>query len=104
MADKTWKAFERTVAKHMGSTRVGPMGTDTNDVHHDIFAIECKYRKSMPNWLFEAMKQADKKDGRTPVTFLREKGNLNKDVVVMYANDFYEYFGSRKDETCQLES
>ena len=94
MADKSWKKFERDVAKKMGGERIGPSGTDTNDVSHDSFAIECKYRKSIPKLLTDGLKQADKLDLRTPVLFIKEKGkDASRDMVCMWADDFYNWFG-----------
>lgn len=94
--NKPWKVFERTVAKYMGGKRVGPSGVDTNDVSHESFAIECKYRSKIPSLIKEGLEQADKKDKRTPLLFIREKCSP-KDVVCMWAKDFYEWFGVKNE-------
>ena len=50
--DKTWKVFEREVARFFGSTRTplsGGNGKQTrSDTLHPVLFIECKYRKSFP--------------------------------------------------------
>lgn len=92
MPDKPWKAFERDVAKKLGGERIGPSGTDTNDVAHDVWAVECKYRKTIPKLLKDGLHQADKGDHKTPILFIKEKGSP-KNVVVMWANDFFDWFG-----------
>lgn len=94
MGNRPWKEFERNVAKGMGGTRVGPSGVDTNDVSHEHFAIECKYRKDFPQWIKDGLAQADKGDGRTPILFLREKrAKKTEDIVCVWASDFYDWFG-----------
>lgn len=90
--NKPWKVFERHIASKLGGKRIGPSGVDTNDVAHDVWAIECKYRKNIPFLLKEGLDQADKGDNRTPILFIREKGSP-KDVVVMWGKDFFDWFG-----------
>lgn len=90
--DKPWKKHERDVAKNMGTKRIGPTGVDTNDVEHEDWAIECKYRKTIPKLIKEGLSQADKSDDKTPILFIRERGK-KKDVVCMWARDFYDWFG-----------
>lgn len=97
MPDKPWKAFEREVAKKMGGVRMGPTGRMTNDVDHEHFAIECKYRKAIPGFLLAGIKQAEinsSSPNKTPILFLKKpRSNLKDDMVVMRASDFYDWFG-----------
>lgn len=100
--NKPWKEWEREVARRMGGRRIGPSGVDTNDVEHEEFAIECKYRKTLPSWLKDALRQADKGDDRTPVVFAREKHGKH-DMAIMRAKDFFDWFGIKEEkdiETC----
>jgi len=97
VADKSWKAFERTVAEKMGGRRIGPSGVNTNDVEHAVWAIECKYKSKIPDWILDALIQANKGDGRTPIVFVRPKALKEKDVVMMWAKDFYEWFGVKHE-------
>jgi hypothetical protein len=48
-----WKNFERKVAEITGGKRIPINGRKQLDVKHPIFGIECKYRKSLPDWLFK---------------------------------------------------
>jgi hypothetical protein len=70
--DKTWKAFERDVAKFFGGTRVGGMGDNLKrqscDVYTDSLLIECKLRKEWPtpaqikDWLHTVIARAAKEE------------------------------------------
>jgi len=61
------------------------------DVSSDMFSIECKYRKSIPLWIKDAMEQAvassqmDNSSNKTkvPVVFLKEKQKKLKDTLVI---------------------
>jgi len=68
MGNTTWKNCERRVAERVGSKREGPKGESTYDViASDEFTvdgrklgIEVKYRRSVPQWLVDFLKQAVK--------------------------------------------
>lgn len=79
---------------------MGPTGRTTNDVDHPVFAIECKYLKKIPAWLIKAMNQAkiNSSDAhKTPVVFLKRPKTLkDQDLVCMYADDFYDWFGVKE--------
>ena len=78
MTDKAWKAFERKVADITGGKRIPVNGRAELDVSHPHLGIECKYRSSLPAWLFKrAWEQAtkgSKKQGLTPVICVKGKG------------------------------
>lgn len=77
--DKTWKKIERKVADILGGVRVPVTGRqrgDAPDVLHRLWSIEVKHRKALPEWLFDAMEQAEesKKSAQTPIVILHQKG------------------------------
>ena len=99
--DKTWKKFERWVASFLTeigdeSARVPVSGRsrgDSPDVTSDILSIECKYRKTIPHWIKDAMSQAiaSSRDNKTPVVFLKESGSPYNDTLIIFrAIDFKE--------------
>lgn len=97
----TWKQHERRTAAKLGGKRTGNRGTNTNDVEHDRFAIECKHRKTLPAWLHDAMRQAIANDsaGKMPIVVLHELGQRsNNDLVVLRMRDFMTCFA---DETVE---
>tara|TARA_B100001179_G_C18588160_1_gene403301 strand:- start:447 stop:821 length:375 start_codon:yes stop_codon:yes gene_type:complete len=51
--DMNWKRFERRVAEISGGKRIPVNGRKELDVKHPYLGIECKYRKTLPDWLFK---------------------------------------------------
>ena len=51
--DMNWKRFERRVAEISGGKRIPVNGRKELDVKHPYLGIECKYRKTLPGWLFK---------------------------------------------------
>lgn len=102
MTDKAWKRTERRVAAFFGGRRVpitGRIRGDAPDVAHEWLAIECKERRELPDWLLEAMRQAEAsaRDGQLPIAVLHERGSeLSRSLVVVRAGDFREWFGNEK--------
>jgi len=79
MMDKTWKRIERRVAELLGGVRVPVSGRqrgDSPDVMHPVFSIEVKHREKLPEWLFDAMQQADasNRGDQIPLVILHQKG------------------------------
>lgn len=89
MADKSWKRAEREVARLLTRTcpacghvtqprRVPVTGRnrgDAPDVTDPDLSIEVKHRKSLPDWLHDAMEQAEAavtSEGQLPVVVLHE--------------------------------
>lgn len=68
MADKIWKVVERRVGEILGlprgSQRVGARGDSSFDVIAPIevdgrqLGVEVKYRRAIPEWIFDAVAQA----------------------------------------------
>ena len=54
MADKSWKAFERRLAKRVGGRRIPVTGErDGADVVAPAFVYQCKLRRGLPSYLRE---------------------------------------------------
>lgn len=87
--DKLWKAFERRAAKFVGGERVPITGRQRGsapDIEHSWLSIECKYRKSVPEWIKDAMRQAvaSARPRQMPVVILGEKGADIKDALFIF--------------------
>ncbi len=88
MADKSWKALERRVAKFFGCTRSGPgqktvrnkTGSDTT--HEDLY-IEIKQRSriAVVTLLKEVFWEATK-ENKTPVVVFQQKGDTGFYILV----------------------
>ena len=98
---KDWKKAERRVAELFGGRRVPVSGRtrgDTPDVEHPTLAIEVKSRKQLPNWLEDAIRQAEAsaKDGQLPVAVLHQDGRKYRDsFVVCRLGNFAGYLQER---------
>ncbi|MBA7712890.1 hypothetical protein ES703_121881 [subsurface metagenome] len=72
MADKAWKAFERRVAKSLGTVRTPLSGissrhTSSDTLHPDLY-VECKMRKrSLVHTLFTLASKQAKVERKIPV-------------------------------------
>lgn len=94
MADKTWKATERKIAKLLGGNRVPITGRtrgETPDIEHELLSLEVKHRKKLPDWLHDAMEQAvaSKRGEQLPVVVLHENGKRHEDdFVCIKLSDF----------------
>ena len=76
--DKTWKAFERRVARRTGGERIPVSDRRTPlDVKHPYLGIECKYRKKISKFIKDAMAQAIRGSGEDliPTVILGEYNN-----------------------------
>ena len=79
MADKTWKAFERRVARFFNSERNALSGGNSkvtrSDTPHPELFIECKQRKRFAAVrLWDDTKRLATHENKTPVVCLSEKG------------------------------
>ena len=91
-----WKDTEREVARRLGGHRLGATGKATEDVATEAFAVEGKFRKTIPEWIKDAMSQAvgAARDGRTPICVLHEKGKRHDgDYVLLRLRDFEDLYG-----------
>ena len=101
MPDKTWKEAERQVARRFGTERTGPLGEEWPDAVSQAYSIEVKHRRQLPQWLKEAVAQAQE-NGRLraphhlPIVVLHEYGGEYDDclVIVPTLAQFVEWFGT----------
>ena len=97
-----WKSTERRLAAMCGGERVPITGRQRGsapDIAHEWLSIEVKDRKSVPEWLKDAMRQAQasKRGEQLPIVILHEKGMRMTDCMVLVKwGDFLEWFGDDK--------
>ena len=86
----TWKHCERMVAKLLGGERTGCNGESRRDVEHPRWSVEVKHRKTLPEWLHSAMRQAElEAEHRVPIVVLHEMGlTYEKSYVIIRMDDF----------------
>lgn len=96
MPDRSWKACERAIAALVGGERVPVTGRargDQPDIHHPAYAFEIKHRKSIPDWLKDALAQAlaSRRDEQLPIVVLHEAGKRHTtDLVLMRFADWLQ--------------
>jgi hypothetical protein len=88
MARSSWKRVEREIAQRVGGKRVPVSGRargDAPDVEHPRLAIEVKHRQKLPEWLLDALDQAEKSAilDQIPVVVLHEAGQRYDDSLVL---------------------
>ena len=94
-----WKNFERRVAAKVGGRRIPITGRAGVDIDHPTLDIECKYRKSLPAWLFkDAWRQANEGTGIPLIAV----GEFDKSQIycILSLDDFISIFnqGEEVDE------
>lgn len=87
---QTWKNLEKETARKLNGQRVGVTGQSNEDVNHDRFAIECKYRASLSfkKWYDQAKGYA-KGTNKIPLLVCKEK-NQQGSFVILSLDDFVE--------------
>ncbi len=87
-ARRRGKDGERRAAKRLGGQRTGYLPGQP-DVTTSRFAVECKERPSLPQWLVDAMAQAKttSRNGRLGLVIIHQKGK-RESIVVMALTDF----------------
>lgn len=104
MGTGNWKAVEREIANILGGERVPVTGRQRGsapDVKHPVFAVEVKKRKTLPEWLHDAMRQAvaSVRGEQLPIVVLHQKYLGHKgDFVVIRLQDFQEWYGDVPQE------
>lgn len=99
MGDTAWKKAERQIAKKFQTERCGPLGDFCPDAISESYAIEVKNRTHLPNWLQDALDQAQRNGGKyapdhLPIVVLHEKGQWYDHCIVMVRlKEFIEWFG-----------
>ena len=96
MTNPAWKRTERRIAALLGGRRVPVTGRqrgDVPDIAHDQLSIEVKHRASIPQWLCEAIEQAQASatPAQIPIAVIHQHGKPYADaLVVMTLADFTE--------------
>ncbi len=99
--DKTWKRAEREIADILGGQRnpvSGRQRGDKADIQHTFLSPEVKHRKKLPDWLLDALSQAEasKRGTQLPIVILHESGQKYADsLVVLRLSDFRDWFDSK---------
>ncbi len=95
-----WKRTERKIAAQLGGQRVPVTGRargDAPDIRHAWLSIEAKHRAKLPEWLHDAMRQAEasQQAAQLPIVVLHESGQRHgQDLVVLRLADFTAWFGA----------
>lgn len=94
MSDTLWKSAERKFSRLLGGGgRIPVSGRGRGsaaDIRHDLWSIEVKAWKNVPQYLADALDQAIKSQrGRQiPLAIFHRKGNeYVNDVAVIYVHD-----------------
>lgn len=110
MPDRSWKAWERRVAKLFGGQRRGAdykakEGGGKNDIILEGWSIECKlYARPSFGVMMEAVRQAEANVDDPydiPIGVIKKKGRgiPDKDaLVIMRLETFLEFFGPGETE------
>ena len=87
MPDKSWKAFERRVAKKVGGKRLACTGAkDGVDVDAGPFVYQCKLRRGVPSYLSEWLRGivgAGERAGSIGVVVWKAPNARDDDAVVL---------------------
>lgn len=87
MADRSWKAAERRLAKDMGTTRIAVTGErDGSDFTDAIACYQLKVRRSLPGWLWTwltGIQGTGRRHNRAGVLVLRQPGMQDTDALVI---------------------
>ena len=87
MADKSWKAFERRIAKRVGGRRIPVTGErDGADVIAGPFVYQAKLRRGLPSYLQDWLRgivAAGERSGTTGVVVWKAPRALDDDAVVV---------------------
>lgn len=97
MSNAAWKRTEKAVCDRLPVERVSntALGKAKIDGEGAWLAVESKHRKTLPQWLKDAMAQAERNgsEGKLPIVVLHELRRWhNNDLVVMRLKDFEEWF------------
>ena len=108
MADKSWKAFERRLAKRVGGRRIPVTGErDGADVVAGPFVYQAKLRKGVPSYLRDWLRgivAAGERSGATGVVIWKAPNARDDDaVVVLRLKDWQDWHGCDTEDTQQIK-
>ncbi len=94
----TWKRAERRIAARLGGHRVPVSGrAGQPDIAHPRLSIEVKHRRRLPQWLTQALEQAERAaaPGQLPLAVVHEAGTrYGQSLVLLRLADFEAWFGA----------
>ena len=97
MSNSSWKREERILAQMFGGKRLPNTGISQPDIRAPGVAVQAKKRKSLPEWLHEAVAQSerDARRGEIPLTVLSEirQGCRPKRYVVIKLETYLDWYG-----------
>ena len=98
MADKSWKAFERRLARRVGGRRIPVTGErDGADVIAGPFVYQAKLRRGLPSYLRDWLRgivAAGERSGTTGVVVWKSPRALDDEaVVVLRLKDWQAWHG-----------
>ena len=97
MPDRTWKKAERKVAELVDGRRLPVSGRGGQpDILNVRLAIEVKHRRTLPQWLLDALRQAEQAatPGQLAVVVLHQRGQRYADsLVIVRLKAFREWLG-----------
>ena len=99
MPDKSWKAFERRLAKRLGGKRIPVTGErDGADVDAGPFVYQAKLRRGLPSYLREWLRgivaAGERSGGATGVVVWKAPNARDDDaVVVLRLKDWQDLHG-----------
>ena len=108
MPDKSWKAFERTVARRVGGRRIPVTGLDRDgaDVIAPAFHYQCKLRQGVPAYLtkwLDGITATAAQSGSTGIIIWRAPHTLNDDaLVILKLSDWESWHGN--DQAAQTKA
>ena len=107
MTEKSWKKFERRIAKRVGGKRIPVTGErDGADVVAGPFCYQAKLRRGMPSYLREWLRgivAAGERSGTTGVVVWKTPGARDDDaVVVLRLADWQDWHGN--DQAVQTKA
>ena len=100
MADKTWKAYERRMARDVGTERIPVTGERHGaDCQNAMFAFQFKLRRSFPDWLWTwlaGIVGSAEASGRVGVLVLKKPRQEDAEsLVVLRWKDWVDLHGGK---------
>lgn len=108
MADKSWKAFERRIARDHGCERIPVTGERHGaDARNAMFSIQTKLRKAIPKCIREWSDQicaTATRERRIGVLIVKEPGKRDDHaLVILRYRDWCDLHGSQAEAVDQGE-
>lgn len=103
MADKSWKATERRMARDVGTERIPVTGErEGADFEDHIACYQLKVRRMIPGWMWSwlaGIQATATRKGRIGVLVLKRPGERDEaSIVILSWRDWVELHGSARRE------